>query len=330
MLLSIRRERSRWVGARLAVLPLLLGLGAAGCAGMGSVPPQQPRVPVAESVAEPVAEPALVEFPSYPGVTVLEDEQYGTAGGVDLMLDVCLPPDDLAAEETLRASVVSIHGGSWRRGDKAEPHWRNVCEWLASDGFVVFSINYRLAPEWSFPAQPDDVRAAVAWLRAPEQVSRFRIDPARVGAFGGSAGGNLAALLGTEGSGPLTVGTRVAAVAELSGPVDLTGSPASGPVAADFGTVVANYLGCADAGACDAAEAASPVYAVDRTDPPFFIGHAANERIPLEQSRTFAATLEAAGVPAELSVVGGALHSVALLNEPMRASIRDFFLRELG
>jgi acetyl esterase len=314
------------MGAQLAALPVLLGLAAAGCAATGSVPAPQNAQPVAEAVAEPV----LVELPSYPGVTVLEDERYGTAGGEELLLDVCLPPEGVTAADVARAAIVSIHGGSWSRGDKTDPHWRNACEWLASDGFVVFNINYRLAPAWTFPAQPDDVRAAVAWIRAPEQVDRFGIDPTRIGAFGGSAGGNLAALLGTEGSGPLTEGTRVAAVAELSGPADLTGSPASGPVAPDFGTVVSNYLGCLDAASCDAAEAASPIYAVDPTDPPFFLGHAANERIPLEQSRTFAAALEAAGVPVELSVVGGALHSVALLDEPMRASIRDFFVRELG
>jgi acetyl esterase/lipase len=313
------------MGARLMALPILLGLGAAGCAGMGTTPPPQAVEPARGAVAEPV----LVEFPSYPGVTVLEDEQYGIAGDERLLLDVCLPPDD-APPDAERAAIVSIHGGSWSRGDKTDPHWRNVCEWLASDGFVVFSINYRLAPAWSFPAQPDDARAAVAWVRQPEQVDRFGIDPARIGAFGGSAGGNLAALLGTEGSGPLTEGTRVAAVAELSGPVDLTGSPASGPVAPDFGTVVATYLGCAETPSCEAAEAASPLYAVDPTDPPFFIGHAANERIPLDQSRAFAGALEAAGVPVELAVVGGALHSVALLDEPMRASIRDFFVRELG
>jgi acetyl esterase/lipase len=314
---------------RLVALPVVLALATVGCAASGSVRPQQIAEPVAQAVAEPAAEPVLVELPSYPGVTVLEDERYGSAGGEELLLDVCLPPEGATAD-ALRAAIISVHGGSWSRGDKVDPHWRNACEWLASDGFVVFSINYRLAPEWTFPAQPDDVRAAVAWIREPEQVDRFRIDPARVGAFGGSAGGNLAALLGTEGTGPLTEGTRVAAVAELSGPVDLTGSPASGPVAPDFAAVVANYLGCLDAASCDAAEAASPLHSVDSTDPPFFLGHAANERIPLEQSRTFATALEAAGVPVELAVVGGALHSVALLDEPMRVSIRDFFVRELG
>ena len=74
-----------------------------------------------------------------------------------------------------------------------------------------------------FPAAIEDVQAAVAWLRADEQIARFNIDPDRIGAFGGLAGGNLVALLGTLGSGDLTTASRVAAVAELSGPIDLTG-----------------------------------------------------------------------------------------------------------
>lgn len=312
--------------ARLVALPLLLSVATVGCAAAGTIPVRD----VAVSDAGAIADPVLVDLPSFPGVIVVEDEQYGIAGGADLLLDVCLPPEGTTPHDTLRPAIVSIHGGSWSRGDKADPQWRNACEWLASDGFVVFSLNYRLAPEWTYPAQPDDIRAAVAWIRDPAQTERFGIDPARVGAFGGSAGGSLAALLGTEGTGPLTDGTRVAAVAELSGPVDLTGSPASGPVSPKLAAVVGGYLGCQDPAACEAAASASPLLAVDPTDPPFFLGHATNEVIPLEQSRTFAAALEAAGVPVELTVVGGALHSVALLDEPMRAAIRDFFVQELG
>jgi acetyl esterase len=312
--------------ARLTLAAGITTLALAGCAGAGSTAPQAANL---QPVGEALAEPVLATLDSYPGVTVVENEQYGAAGGTALLLDVCLPPETTAPMRA-RPAVVVLHGGSWARGDKAEPHWRNACEWLASDGFVTFNVNYRLAPEWTFPAAPNDARAAVAWIRMPDQVERFRIDPARIGAFGGSAGGNLAALLGTEGSGPLTEGTRVAAVAELSGPMDLTGSPEYGILTADFASVQAAYLGCVGATRCDVAEAASPVNHVDPTDPPFFIGHAADERIPLEQSRGLVAVLEAAGVAVDLTVVDGALHSVALLDEPMRVAIRDFLLRELG
>ena len=71
-------------------------------------------------------------------------------------------------------AVVSIHGGSWARGDKANADWRNVCMWLASEGFVAASVNYRLVPDARFPAAIDDVALAVEWLRAPEQVRALR------------------------------------------------------------------------------------------------------------------------------------------------------------
>ena len=100
-----------------------------------------------------------------------------------------------------RAAIVVVHGGSWRRGDKANLNWRAVCQWLATAGYVTVSINYRLAPAWSFPAQLDDVQDAVRWLRDPAVVDRYNIDPDRIGAFGGSAGGNLVSLLGTVGTG---------------------------------------------------------------------------------------------------------------------------------
>jgi acetyl esterase len=325
MFLSIRREPvlgPKWrllLGAGIAVLAV------AGCASSGSTTPDA----VADPVGETLAEPVLIEFPSYPDVRVVEDVRYGQAGDTSLLLDVCLPPETTAPIGA-RPAVLVVHGGSWSRGDKAEPHWRSVCEWLANDGFVTFNINYRLAPQWTFPAAPDDVRAAVAWMRQPAQVERFGIDPARIGAFGGSAGGNLVALLGTEGTGPLTEGTRVAAVAELSGPADLTGSPEYGLLTPDFASVQATYLGCVDATQCPVAEAASPRHHIDPSDPPFFIGHAADERVPLEQSRSFATALESAGVDVTLTVVDGALHSVALLDDVMRGAIRDFLVRALA
>jgi acetyl esterase len=154
------------------------------------------------------------------GVLVDADLEYGTReDGTLLTLDVCRPAN--AAFGGSFPTVVSVHGGSWARGDKANADWRNVCLWLASEGFVAASVNYRLVPNATFPAQFDDVSLAVEWLREPDQIDRFAIDPARIGVFGGSAGGNLAALVGAVGDGATDVGARVAAVAELSGPVAL-------------------------------------------------------------------------------------------------------------
>lgn len=267
------------------------------------------------------------------GLEVRADLEYGTrADGTLLTLDLCMPPADVA--EGARPAVVSIHGGSWARGDKANVDWRNVCLWLASEGFVAASVNYRLVPEVRFPAAIEDVSLAVEWLRAPEQAERFGIDPARIGAFGGSAGGNLAALLGLSGAGPLDEGSRVAAVAELSGPMGLTADELAADGASPWLLgVVGEYLGCEPGAALDAcpqATDASPATHIDPSDPPVFIGHAEGEVVPLGQSQRFAAALQSAGVPVQLVVVPGAEHSIGILDEALRVRAAAFLRAHLG
>jgi acetyl esterase len=225
-----------------------------------------------------------------------------------------------------RAAIVSVHGGSWAHGDKANANWRSVCQWLASEGYVAVSVNYRLAPTSTYPAQIQDVRAAVRWLRDDEQVEEYSIDPALIGAFGGSAGGNLAALLGTTGTGDLDSGARVAAVAELSGPTDLTeDGRALGGIVPEFEQLQLSYLGCDALVNCPTARAASPIDQVDSSDPPFFVGHSIDERIPLEQSEAFVEELREAGVDTTFVTVEGTRHSIAMLDEEMRDRIAEFF-----
>jgi acetyl esterase len=230
-----------------------------------------------------------------------------------------------------RAAVVSIHGGSWAHGDKANVNWRSVCQWLASEGYVAVSVNYRLSPTSTYPAHIQDVREAVRWLREDEQVEEFSIDPTLIGAFGGSAGGNLAALLGTMGSGDLDSDARVAAVAELSGPIDLTEAGRKlGGIVPEFEELQLSYLGCDALIGCSTARSASPLYQVDSTDPPFFVGHSIDERIPLAQSEAFVEELRDAGIDTTFVTVEGTRHSIAMLDEEMRDRIADFFSRTLA
>ncbi|WP_022892639.1 alpha/beta hydrolase [Agromyces subbeticus] len=273
-------------------------------------------------------------FTAPAGVGVEADLEYGAReDGTLLTLDICTPAGaDLSS--TLLPAVVSIHGGSWARGDKANADWRNVCLWLASEGFVAASVNYRLVPEARFPAAIDDVALAVEWLRAPEQAERFGIDPARIGAFGGSAGGNLAALLGTMGDGPLDEGSRVAAVAELSGPLALGAEELDADGASDWlRRIVGEYLDCEPRErdeSCEQAADASPGHHADASDPPFLIGHAEGEVVPLGQSARFAAELAAAGVPVEFTVAPGAEHSIGILDESWRARVAAFLHAHLA
>ena len=232
------------------------------------------------------------------------------------------------SEATRRPAVLSIHGGSWARGDKGNADWRNVCEWLASEGFVAYSVNYRLVPAVSFPAAIEDLGRAVEWMRG--SAGHYGIDPDRIGAFGGSAGGNLAALLGARGSGSLTYGSRVAAVAELSGPVDLSydGIVVAGG-SSGLERIVLDYLDCESLLDCRAARDASAVRSLDRTDPPVFVGSSTEEFIPLSQSAGFAADLNDLGIVNQLVTVPGSLHSIGILDEAMRGQVSAFLHEHL-
>ena len=303
---------------RAAAVALIALLALTGCGPTGDD---------AQTVT-PSSEPVYPQVTTDPDITVIADLQYAAVDGQPLLLDACLPEGDSAGP---RPAIVSIHGGSWEHGDKANLNWRAVCQWLAGEGFVTFSVDYRLAPDSVFPAQLDDVQAAVEWLRKPAQVARFDIDPDRIGAFGGSAGGNLAALLGTTGSGSLTTGARVAAVAELSGPVDIRAAiPTTDSYDRDFGEVQLEYLGCTSFAHCPAAETASPVTLVDDSDPPFFVAHSTDEFIPLSQSQEFVATLRGTGIDTTFVIVDGTLHSIAMLDDDMKSRITAFFKDKLA
>ncbi len=278
----------------------------------------------------PTAQAPYPRVRTYPDIPVVRDVRYGDAAGTPLDLDVCLPKRTGSAVP--RAAMLSIHGGSWAHGDKGSLNWRSICQWLASEGFVTFSIGYRLAPEHPYPAGIDDVTDAVRWAREAATVKRYDIDPARIGVFGGSAGGNLAALLGTEGSGPLTRGTRVAAVTELSGPTDLTaaGQRLGTGELGDFLPLELQYLGCATFADCPQARAASPLYHVSRGDPPFFIAHSARERIPIAQSQALVKALRAHGVDTTFVTVAGTRHSIAMLTPELRTRIADWLREKLS
>ena len=261
------------------------------------------------------------QFQTYPNVPVVPNVQYDTVGGKAVRLDICLPPVTKGAAITPRPAVLAIHGGSWALGDKSGVQWRSICQWLAKSGYVAASVDYGLAPKYVYPTAIDEIEHAVEWLRSPTQVKRYSIDPTLIGVFGGSAGGNLAALVGTTGTGPLDTGHRVAAVVDLSGPINLT---ATGPEHADLIPYQLSYLHCRTLANCPAARAASPLFHVDSSDPPFFIGHSLSERIPLSQSSSFVAKLRANGIAVTFVTVEGELHSIDMLDDAMRTRIAAF------
>jgi pectinesterase len=122
-----------------------------------------------------------------PGVTTLEALTYARRGDRDLQLDVYRPPAPGA-----QPAVLIVHGGGWEAGDRLME--RPFAKRLAARGYVAVPVTYRLGPDGRFPAAVHDLKDAIGWLRA--HAVEHGIDPRRIGAVGGSAGGELVAFLG--------------------------------------------------------------------------------------------------------------------------------------
>jgi acetyl esterase/lipase len=167
---------------------------------------------------------------------VEESIGYDPAIGYQGTLDFYAPKADAVPEN--RPAVLAIHGGAWRGGDKA---WgEQFAEELCPFGYVVFSVNYRLAgrPGGTWPAQIADVQKALRYVRA--NARRFGIDPARVASLGMSAGGHLATMAALRDD-PAGADGRVRVAVNLDGEHDMTMPP--GQVMADFGDILTTVLG---------------------------------------------------------------------------------------
>jgi acetyl esterase/lipase len=243
--------------------------------------------------------------PLPPGVKLIPDAEYAKVGRASLKLDVLIP-----TAPAPRPIAVWIHGGAWRGGDKAAN--REFPATLVQAGYLTFSINYRLSRQAQFPAQIYDCKAALRWIRL--SAAQYGGDPRRLGVVGASAGGHLAALLGTSGGvaglegseGVTGADSGVQAVVDWFGPSDLTALQFN----PDFNlTPVVELLGAHPADVPAQAAAASPVTFIDRRDPPFLIIHgAADPVVPVEQSRELRDRLKRAGVEVEYIEVPGGRH----------------------
>ena len=225
-----------------------------------------------------------------------------------------------------RPLVVYIHGGGWQSGHTrhsgAFANWPEVLASLARRGYVVASIEYRLSSEARFPAAIHDVKNAIKWLKL--SAATYSVDPRKVIVWGGSAGGQLAALAatscGVESLAPEVTDKGTAqsdcvqglvawygvfdfnAIPELSTPAAAPGSPAASPAR--------KYLDCGTTNCATTAKLASPISHVDAKDPPVLLIHGELDKVvPVGQSRAFDAALRAKGVPSELIVIPAVDHS---------------------
>ena len=250
----------------------------------------------------------------FPDVNVQRNLVYKQVDGRSLRLDIYTPK---SIAHSLPVALW-IHGGGWSRGSKEQRPPVN----LMAHGYATVSIEYRLSEEAPFPAQIEDCKAAVRWLRA--NAATYHLDPDHIGAWGHSAGGHLAALLGTsggvaalEGGGDnLSYSSRVQAVCDLSGPTDILNlyegvSNATQGSARRARSFIEQFLGGSTEENKAKAIAASPTTYVSKGDPPFLVIHGENDlSIPVSQSEVFVEKLKAAGVDATLVVAEGRGHGV--------------------
>lgn len=278
---------------------------------------------------------------------VLTDIAYAGTSPAQL-LDLYLP----ARTGTSIPLVVVIHGGGFADGDKHdEPA---IVGALNRAGYAAAGINYRLSAEAPFPAAVQDAKASVRWLRA--NAARYGIDPARIGAWGTSAGGNLAAMIGVTGSstsflddpalGNAGQSSAVSAVVDWYGPNDLLAmdqqarDPGGCPGEPDPhdapDSSESRYLGAPLQSVPDAARAASPIsYLTARIgtarQPSFYLAAgSADCTVPQAQSVQFADALKQAHVPVSLAIVDGAGHADPKLTDAQLGPSIDFLRKTFG
>lgn len=261
-------------------------------------------------------------------VTTQENVPYSSMNGSELHLDVYAPA---ARGSKIIPAVILIHGGGWTDLDKST--MRGMGQFLGRSGFVAFSVDYRLfhAGENRWPAQLDDVQRAVRWVRA--NAAKYSVSPERVGAFGHSAGAQLAALLGMEetrdNSDPALAkySSKVQAVVDVSGPTDFTTEKDPDGVA-----FLTDFLGTDYAKQPQVWQEASPAFHISKEDAPFLIVHGTqDESVPISQAQELFEKLQAVGVPvAFVKVDAGHTFQTPETHRQLAIETLAFFHRYLG
>lgn len=262
--------------------------------------------------------------------TTYEALEYARPDGEPLLMDLRVP--DGAG---LHPVILYLHSGAWVTGDRfGGPAIRQ-----ASRGYAVASIEYRLAPQHIWPAQIEDAKAAVRWLRA--NADRFHLDANRIGVFGTSAGGHIGAILGTSGGvaslegmelGNPQFSSRVRAVVDLYGPTDLLKMeeqklpciPLNGN---DARLPPSLLMGCPIQECAEKTATANPITYVTKDDPPFLIMHGMLDcLVPYKQSVILDDALRAKGVQSTLVLLPSGQHGGSAFDGAIYEKMIDDFL----
>ena len=251
---------------------------------------------------------AFLIIPSMAFAQDYQDVVYAKAGNRQLLVDIFLPENS-----STPALIVWVHGGAWHSGSKENPP-----KGLLENGYALASVDYRLSVEAPFPAMIHDIKAAIRFLRA--NAKKYGYNGDKIVIAGSSAGGHLAALIGTvnghkelEGTlgDYLNTSSDVQATIDLYGPTNfLTILSQSTPHGISVrAPALAVLLGRPVEQVPDLAKLASPVYHVDPTDPPIFIAHGDQDnQVPINQAHELHGACKKHGVRVQFEVVHGAGH----------------------
>jgi acetyl esterase len=240
--------------------------------------------------------PLVAAVPEY---TVIPDIEFTRPAGVSVKMDAHIPPG-----KGPFPTVVLVHGGGWTAGSKTASFIVPLFRPLTEGGFAWFSIDYRLAPEFSYTAQVEDVEAAVAFLK--HHAKEYKVDPARIALMGESAGGHLVNLVGARNN------AGVAAVVCFYGPIDMVewskrfeGKPLPKSVQAEFRIQALDEAGLAKI------REASPDTYLSRKTPPFLVIHGTkDEAVDYSQALRTVELFKKIGVPCDLITIQDGIHGV--------------------
>ena len=253
-------------------------------------------------------------------VELLRDVEFGTGGKRALKMHILRPKN---APKEMMPVLVWVHGGGWQAGSKESGI--GLLAPYAARGYFCASVEYRLSQEAIFPAQIEDCKCAIRFLRS--RAKEYNLNPDRIGVAGASAGGHLVALLGTAGhvkelegnGGSSQFSSKVQAVCDFCGPTDFIKIVGDSP---GPNNPVVKLLGGEPAKVKDRAQAANPITHVTRDAAPFLIVHGDQDKlVPLNQSELLTEALKKAGVPVTLFVAKGQGHGLGgpEINQTMEA-----------
>lgn len=264
---------------------------------------------------------------NFPDVAQKKEITYSTINHRNLLIDAFLPKK-INSKKAI--AVIMIHGGGWRSGNRSQHY--PLAESLAHLGYVCFTPEYRLSTEALFPAAVYDIKAAIRWLKTNAPV--YNVDTSKIVIAGFSAGGELAAFIGTTGNMPLFEGcdansgatTNVAAVIDIDGTLSFTNSQSGEGDDSKHTSAATYWFGYPKKGNEVLWEAASPLsYASSQTPPTLFINSSVDRMHAGRQD--YIHVLDSNGIYSEVHGFENAPHSFCLFNpwfEPTVKYIDDF------